>query len=350
MVTAIDIAGRKVGPGQPCFIIAEAGVNHNGDLELAKRLVAVASEAGADAVKFQTFKAERVVGATAPKAKYQMNVTDSTESQLDMLRRLELSREAHGELLIHCQERGVLFMSTPFDEESADLLDDLGIPVFKIGSGEITNWPFLEYVASKGKPMILSTGMSYLSEVDEAVRVVRGAGCDQLILLHCVSNYPADPADANLRAMQTMARAFQVPVGYSDHILGIEVALAAVALGACVIEKHFTLDRNLPGPDHRASLEPVALKSMVQGIRIVERAVGVISKVPTASEIANREVARRSLVAIQDIPAGLIIHQEMVAARRPGTGLSPKYLNWVVGRQTRIMIRANDFISLDMLE
>ena len=345
----IRIGNRAVGFGEPVFIIAEAGVNHNGDVELAKRLINVAAEAGADAVKLQTFKAERVVSATAPKAEYQLQTTDAVESQLDMLRRLELSLEAHRELQAYCQERGVLFMSTPFDEESADLLDELGVPVFKVGSGEITNWPFLEYVARKGKPIILSTGMSYLSEVDEAVRVIRDAGCDQLVLLHCVSNYPADPADANLRAMQTLAAAFGVPVGYSDHTLGIEVAIAAVALGACVIEKHFTLDRSLPGPDHRASLEPDELKSLVRGIRTVEAALGHGCKKPAASEANTAAVARRSLVAVQDIPAGTTLTEELIATKRPGTGLPPAMRPYLVGRTVRVSVPDGTLLKLEML-
>ena len=223
----LDIDGRRIGAGYPCFIIAEAGVNHNGDMKLARNLIDAAAEAGADAVKFQTFKAERVSSSSAPKADYQRQMKDPAESQLDMLQKLELTPEAHHELLNYCRKRSILFLSTPFDEKSVELLDEIGVPLFKIGSGEVTNRPFLEYIARKGKPIILSTGMSYLSEVDQAVRTIRAAGCDQLILLHCVSNYPADPADVNLRAMQTLAMAFNVIVGYSDHTPGLESALGA---------------------------------------------------------------------------------------------------------------------------
>jgi len=345
----VRIGERVLGPEQPCFIIAEAGVNHNGDVELAERLVDVAVEAEADAVKFQTFKANRVVSAAAPKAEYQLWTTDSAESQLEMVKRLELSPQAHRELQAYCQKRGVLFMSTPFDEGSVDLLDELGVPVFKIGSGEVTNWPLLKYIASKGKPVIFSTGMSYLSEVDAAVRVIRDAGCDQLVLLHCVSNYPADPMDVNLRAMHTMRTAFQVPVGYSDHTPGIEVALAAVALGACVIEKHFTLDRQLPGPDHRASLEPDELKAMVQGIRLVEQVLGSGRKVPAPSEADSIRVARRSLVAAHDISTGTVLTEEDLAIKRPGTGLPPAMQPYVVGRTARTAIPAGTLIRLEML-
>ena len=342
---AIKIADRSVGSGHPCFIIAEAGVNHNGEMELAKRLINVAVEAGADAIKFQTFKAELVVSSNAPKAEYQQQNTSVAESQLEMLQRLELSTEAQRQLQIFCQERGVQFISTPFDEESADLLDELGVPVFKIGSGEVTNRPFLEYIACKRKPVILSTGMSYLSEVDEAVRVICDAGCDQLILLHCVSNYPADPADANLHAMQTMAAAFQLPVGYSDHTPGIEVALAAVALGSCVIEKHFTLDKNLPGPDHRASLEPQELHALVAGIRNVELALGGGVKLPSKSEAHNRLVVRRSLAAACSISEGTILKADMLKALRPASGISPAFIQDVVGRTVRRPLVAGQLIA-----
>lgn len=349
-VEAITIGKRRVGADEPVFVIAEAGVNHNGDVELAKRLVDEAAEAGADAVKFQTFKAELVVSAMAPKAEYQLKTTDPAESQLAMLRRLELSPEAHRELQGYCQERGVLFMSTPFDEESADLLDELGVPVFKIGSGEVTNWPFLEHIARKGKPIILSTGMSYLSEVEEAVRVVRSAGCDELILLHCVSNYPADSADANLRAMQTMAMALHLPVGYSDHTPGFEVALAAVALGACAIEKHFTVDRNLPGPDQRASLEPSELRALVKGIRTVEVALGNGVKMPAGSESGNLLIVRRSLAAACDISGGTLLRLDMLKALRPGSGISPALTKKVVGRKLKQSLTAGQLIDWNDLE
>ncbi len=338
-----------VGDSYPVFIIAEAGVNHNGELDMALRMVDAAAEAGADAVKFQTFETHRVISAVAPKAEYQARTTGSAESQLDMVRRLELSAEAHYELLARCRERGVLFMSTPFDRKSVDLLDELGVPAFKIGSGEITNWPFLEYIARKGKPIILSTGMSYLSEVDEAVRIIRNAGGNQLALLHCVSNYPSDPADVNLRAMQTLAAAFQVPVGYSDHTLGIEVALAAVALSARIIEKHFTLDKNLPGPDHQASLEPHELQLLVNGVRIVEAALGHGRKQPAASEANTAAVARRSLVAAQDIPVGAVLTKDMIAIKRPGSGLPPAMYSYLIGRTARTTIPADALFTWEML-
>jgi len=349
-VKVVEIAGRKVGRGWPCFIVAEAGVNHNGDIKLAKQLIDEAVQAGVDAIKFQMFKAEGLVTAHAAKAEYQKETTKPAESQLEMLRNLELSSEAHRELHSYCSRYGKLFMSTPFDSESVDILCELGVPVFKVASGEITNWPLLKYIASKGKPIILSTGMSSLGEVDEAVRLVRGEGCDQLVLLHCVSNYPADPADANLRAMHTIESAFEVPVGYSDHTPGIEVALAAVALGACLIEKHFTLDRTLQGPDQRASLEPEELKALVRGVRVVESALGHGRKELRASEVATAHAARRSLVAAKDIPAGTQLTHELINIKRPGTGLPPTMLPYLIGRTLRIAVQADSILRFEMLE
>lgn len=345
MGNCISIGSHQVGPGMPVFIISEAGVNHNGSLEMAKQLVDAAVKAGADAVKFQTFKAEKVVSSHAPKAAYQKNTTDPAESQLDMVRRLELPYEAFRELKIYCDQCGILFMSTPFDEDSVDFLDSMGVPVFKVPSGEVINHPLLKYVAQKGKPLIMSTGMSYLSEVDEAIRIVWGTGNEQLVLLHCVSNYPADPSDANLRAIQTMATAFQVPVGYSDHTLGAEMALAAVALGACAIEKHFTLDRDLPGSDHRASLEPAELKAMVDGIRKIEQALGNGHKMPTSSEEDTRHVARRSLALREDVPEGALIQASMLTALRPAGGIPPNLVSHVVGREAARPLKAGTLLQ-----
>jgi len=252
----IQIAGRTIGPNAPVFVIAEAGVNHNGDLDLARRLIDAAVEAGADAVKFQTFEADRVASAVAPKAAYQLATTDRDQSQRDLLRTLELSPSHHRELQTYAERRGLIFLSTPFDLPSVALLTGLGVPAMKVPSGEITNRLLLDAIAATGLPVLLSTGMAYLDEVQEAIAVLHHGGISELVLLHCVTDYPADPADSNLAALQTLARAFGTPVGLSDHTIGIAVPLAAVALGACVIEKHFTLSRDLPGPDHRASLEP----------------------------------------------------------------------------------------------
>lgn len=351
MVTrkAIEIGGRCVGPGNPCFIIAEAGVNHNGSLDLARRLVDVAAQAGADAVKFQTFKAERLVAPNAPKAQYQLQMTDPGESQLEMLRRLELSAEAHRELMAHCKAAGVLFLSSPFDEEGADLLDEMGVAAFKVPSGEVTNLPYLAHVARKGKPMIVSTGMATLDEVEEAVQTISDAGNQQVVLLHCVSNYPADPADANLRAMATMAKACRAPVGFSDHTPGITVAVAAVAMGACVIEKHITLDRNLPGPDHGASMEPDELGALVQAVRTVEAAVGDGRKEPRPSEMNTASVARKSLVAAWDLPAGATLQEDMIVIKRPGTGLPSAMRSQLLGRRLRTAVPAGTLLTLEML-
>ncbi len=350
MVTTIEIGRYTIGANHPCFIIAEAGVNHNGDLKLAHQLIDAAKECGADAIKFQTFKAENLVTAAAPKADYQLQTTAATESQLEMLRHLELDAEAHRALLTHCRNKDILFLSTPFDEASADLLDSLGVPALKTPSGEITNLPYLDHVARKGKPMLVSTGMAFLGEVEAAVRTIESAGNAQLALLHCVSNYPADPADVNLRAMHTMSTAFGIPVGYSDHTLGVEVSLAAVALGACIIEKHFTLDRNLPGPDHRASLEPPELAVLARGIRIVEAALGSGRKEPSANESSTLAAARKSLVAAQDILAGTVLTQAHIAVKRPGTGLAPAMRDFLLGRKARVPINADSLLTMDLFE
>ena len=347
---AVQIGKKAIGPQEPVFVIAEAGVNHNGDLELARALVDLAVDAGADAVKFQTFHADRLATADAPKAGYQLKTTGDAESQLEMLRRLELSANAHRELDAYCRERGILFLSTPFDEEAVDFLDELGVPAFKISSGDLTNSPLLEHVAGKRKPVILSTGMSQLSEVIEAVSVLNAAGCENPVLLHCVSNYPADAADVNLRAMQTMRAAFDLNVGFSDHTEGMDVAVAAVALGACVIEKHFTLDRALPGPDHRASLEGEELRELVRSIRRVETALGSGRKQPAASEIETARVARRSLVAARAIPAGVSLKREMVVLRRPGTGFPPTALHTLLGRITVREIAGGAILEESMFE
>jgi len=334
----------KVENNSDIFIIAEAGVNHNGSIALAKQLIDVAAKANADAVKFQTFIAEEVVSTDAPKAEYQKQTTDVSESQLDMIRKLELSKENHRELMDYANHKNIMFLSTPFDQKSVDLLIELGVPLIKISSGEITNHPFLKYIAKKGLPIILSTGMSTLEEVAEAVSVIKEAGCKDLILLHCTSNYPARVEDCNLLAMKTMADAFDVPVGYSDHTPGIYVALAAAAMGACVIEKHFTLDMNLPGPDHRASLEPDELEEMERGIRLVEKALGSPVKAPVESELEVRGVARRSIVAKVDIPAGAVITEDMLAFKRPGTGVAPKDISTILGKKTRQFIKKDELI------
>ena len=345
----MKIANRHICEDSPCFIIAEAGVNHNGKIELAKKLIDVAADAGVDAVKFQTFVSEEVVSINAPKAEYQKKNTDVSESQLDMIRKLELSKDDHQCLIQYAKKKDILFLSTPFDKSSVDLLVELGVPLMKVSSGEITNHPFLKYVAEKGLPIILSTGMSTLKEVEEAVSVVQGAGCDSLVLLHCVSNYPARIEDCNLRAMETMAGSLKLPVGYSDHTTDIYAPMAAVAMGACVIEKHFTLHKNLPGPDHKASLEPNKLKQMVTAIRSIEKSLGSPIKYPVDSELEVRDVARRSIVAKVDIPRGTKITENMLSFKRPGTGLSPKDLGQVVGLKSKHDIKKDVLISLNDL-
>jgi N-acetylneuraminate synthase/N,N'-diacetyllegionaminate synthase len=346
----IHIGSRKIGSGEPVFIIAEAGVNHNGDLEIAEEMVDAAADAGADAVKFQTFRADEVVSASAPKARYQIENTGEGGSQLEMIKRLELSPDSHRKLIERCQARGIMFLSTPFDFPSADLLEGLSVPAYKVPSGEITNWPFLEHIASKRKPVILSTGMSYLNEVEQAVKVLRAAGCSELVILHATSSYPAAAASANLRAMQTLADCFHTPVGLSDHTTGIEVALAATALGASILEKHFTLDRSMAGPDHKASLEPAELRSLVRGVRTVESALGDGRKQPVPSEEDVRRVARRSIVACRTIPSGTLMARDLLAYKRPGTGIPPSRLKDVIGRKTTRTIPADTLIRFEDLE
>lgn len=328
-------------------IIAEAGVNHNGDLALALQLVDAAVEAGVDLIKFQTFNADRVVTTHARKADYQNKGSDVGESQHSMLRRLELTRDMHETLIGHCNSRGIKFFSTGFDVESIDMLLEFGIDSFKIPSGEITNLPYLRHVGHYGKPVMLSTGMSTLGEIEAALDVLAQAGTprSQITVLHCNTEYPTPMVDVNLRAMLAIRNAFGVAVGYSDHTSGIEVAIAAVALGAVVIEKHFTLDRNLRGPDHKASLEPDELKSMVTAIRNIELALGDGIKRPSASETKNKSVARKSLVAACAIGAGDIFSASNLAVKRPGTGVSPMRWDEVLSRRA-----TRDFMPDEMIE
>lgn len=339
------ISGRNIGDGRPCFIIAEAGVNHNGSLDLAKQLVDAAAEAGANAVKFQTFKASELISAAAPKADYQKTTTGSEKSQLEMVRRLEMPEEMTRAVADYAGARKILFLSTGFDQESIDLLDQLGVPAFKVGSGDLTALPLLEFIGSKRKPVILSTGMSHMEEVEAAVEALCSSGCPAVALLHCVSSYPADPRWANLRAIQTLKEAFNTPAGFSDHSLGNELAIAAVALGANIIEKHITLDNTLPGPDHRVSLTPNAFRNMVSAIRLVEAACGNGIKKPTPGEQNVREVARRSIVAACTIPRGTTITREMLAFKRPGTGISPAEWKSIVGKRSLRDIESDALIT-----
>ncbi|MEW6219123.1 MAG: N-acetylneuraminate synthase [Thermodesulfobacteriota bacterium] len=330
------------------FIIAEAGVNHNGDQELAKRLVVAAAQAGADAVKFQSFRASLLVTGRAAKAGYQQVTTGAGETQQAMLARLELPAAAQVELAALCQDQGIVFLSSAFDLASLRLLADLGVTIFKIPSGEITNLPYLRAAGALGRRMLLSTGMADLGEIEDAIEILTAAGTDRaaITLLHCHTEYPTAMADANLRAMVTMAAAFGLPVGYSDHTQGLECAVAAVALGARVLEKHFTLDRGLPGPDHRASVEPAEFASLVAAIRNVEVALGDGRKRPTEAELRNLPLVRKSIVASRAIRAGEILSPDNLTCKRPGTGLSPMRWDEVIGRPARREFAADEPIEL----
>lgn len=329
-------------------IIAEAGVNHNGDLTTAQRMVDVAAEVGADVFKCQTFSADRLVTRDATMAQYQQRNTGAEESQHAMLSKLELSRSMHEALIEQCQTRRIGFLSAPFDIDSVDLLVGLGQKRFKIPSGEITNLPYLRHLGRLGHPLILSTGMATLGEIEAAVEVIEAAGTsrEKLTVLHCTTDYPAAVEDVNLRAMVTIRDALGVAVGYSDHTLGIEVPIAAVALGAAVIEKHFTLDRNLPGPDHRASLEADEFRAMVVAIRNIEKALGDGIKRPVASEGLNKPIARKSLVAARAIAAGELFSAANVTAKRPGTGISPMSWDEIVGRKAPRPFDTDELIEL----
>ena len=330
------------------LIIAEAGVNHNGDLELAKQIVKAAANAGADLVKFQTFTAERLAIDSAPKADYQNQTTDQKQSQFAMLRQLELTAEMHEQLIVYCSKQGIGFFSTGFDLQSVDYLASLGADLFKIPSGEITNLPYLSHVGAFGKPLILSTGMATLGEIEAALDACEIAGTprSRVTVLHCNTEYPTPMSDVNLRAMCSIRDAFGVAVGYSDHTLGIEVPIAAVALGATVIEKHLTLDRNWPGPDHKASLEPDEFAVMVRAIRNIEQAMGDGIKRPSPSEAKNKPIARKSLVAARSIKAGERFTPENLTSKRPGTGVSPMRWDEVMGRTATRNYGADEMIEL----
>lgn len=337
------------------FIIAEAGVNHNGSEELALQLVEVAAKAGADAVKFQTFKAESLVAQGTATAEYQKQQT-GCDDQFAMLKGLEMSVQMHEKVLARCEALGIEFMSTPFDLDAADFLIGLGMTRLKVPSGELTNLPFIRRLAAFNQPMILSTGMATLEEVGDAIKAIRtvrqAEGFSEplermLTILHCTSNYPAKDVDVNLRAMQTLADTYQLPVGYSDHTSGIVVSVAAVAMGAQVIEKHFTLDVNLPGPDHKASLTPEELTQMVADIRRIEACLGDGIKAPKPAELPVRELVRRSLVLVEDKPAGAVLSEQDFVLLRPGSGIAPKEIENVVGRSLRVAKKAGSVLQWD---
>ncbi|MDK9694687.1 MAG: N-acetylneuraminate synthase [Sulfurimonas sp.] len=315
------------------FIIAEAGVNHNGSVELAKKLIDVAVEAGVDAVKFQTFKAEKLVSKNAGKADYQKETTDKKESQFDMIKKLELDLDTHKELIAYCKTKNTMFLSTPFDHDSIELLDDLGLEIFKIPSGEITNLPYLRHIGKLAKKVILSTGMADMGEIEDALDVLINAGTkkENITILHANTMYPTPMEDVNLRAMVTIGKTFDIAFGYSDHTLGIEVDIAAVAMGAVCIEKHFTLDKTMQGPDHKASLEPDELKAMVKAIRNIELSLGSGIKKPSKSETPNMQIARKSIVAKVTIKKGEILSEENLAVKRPGNGINPMRWDEIIG-------------------
>ncbi|MBO5207808.1 MAG: N-acetylneuraminate synthase [Lachnospiraceae bacterium] len=330
------------------FIIAEAGVNHNGNIDIARKMIDVAVEAGADAVKFQTFKAENIVCQNAQKAEYQLNNTKRDESQFDMLKKLELTEEMHVLLMKYCQEKNIQFLSTPFDMDSISLLEQIGMQTYKIPSGEITNYPYLCKIGSLHKKVILSTGMCELDEVKQAVAVLEEHGTTDISLLHCNTEYPTPMQDVNLKAMYTLKEEMNLPIGYSDHTLGIEVPIAAVAMGATVIEKHFTLDKTMEGPDHKASLEPEELKDMVCAIRNIEKALGNGVKKPTDSECKNRDVARKSIVAKRNITKGEIFSENNLTVKRPGNGISPMCWKDVLGRNANRDYKQDELIDINL--
>jgi len=363
----IKIGDRLVGDGEPCFIIAEAGVNHNGDVKLAKKLVKAAKDAGADAVKFQTWITEEVLTKNVEKAGYQKELTGNDESQFDMVKKLELSFDDYKDITEFCKREGIIFLSTPNDKQSADFLNKLGVPAFKIGSDDLTNIPFLQYVAKKGKPIIISTGMATLDEVREAYESIKNIN-EKIIFLHCTSSYPAAIETVNLRAIDTLRREFGTPVGYSDHTMGIDVTIVAVAFGACVVEKHFTISRSLPGPDHKASIEPDELKEMVYDIRNIEKRLsegesienilsgfkhvevmlGTGIKSPTNSEKDIMPFVRKCLVARANIRKGTVLTDNIVTIKRAGAGgLEPKHLSKIIGKKTKMDISKDEMITWD---
>lgn len=331
------------------FIIAEAGVNHNGSFHLAKKMIEIAAEAGADAIKFQSFRAKNIVTNYAPKAEYQKSNTPTNENQLEMIEKLELSDDEFIKLANICKSRNIKFMSSPFDLESIDFLDKIGMEIFKIPSGEITNLPYLKQVARKNKPVILSTGMADLGEIEDAIDILLSDGLerDDITILHCNTEYPTPFEDVNLKAIETLKRAFPgIKVGYSDHTIGIEIAVAAVAMGASVIEKHFTINKELDGPDHKASLDPLELTNMVQAIRNVEKAFGTGIKKPSKSEMKNLEVVRKSIVASRDIKKGEIFSEDNLTTKRPGCGISPMHWDMIVGKKAPRDFKKDDLIVI----
>lgn len=346
---SFEINGHTVGPGHPCFVVAEPGANHNGKLDMALKLVDVAADAGADAIKFQTFRAEEHYVRDTPQFSYLREIAPD-KSTFELIKGLEIPREWHAILRQHAEKRGILFLSTPSDRSAVDeLVDRHGMGAIKIASFEAVDLPFIEYCARKQRPMIISTGMCNLGDIEDFLSVLERCDNREVVVLHCISLYPTQPHQVNLRSMLTIADAFRVPVGLSDHTMGIEVPIAAVSLGACVIEKHVTLDRRLPGPDHPFALEPDELKAMVKGIKIVEAALGSTLKRMLPEEDEMARLGRRSIVAKVGIPQGTIIEADMLTTKRPGYGIRPKFLPVIVGRPARVTIHADQVITWGMV-
>ncbi len=350
MIKPVKIGDRYIGPGNPCFIIAEAGVNHNGCVKTAISLVDAAFDAGADAVKFQSFITDEIVSIRAPKAGYQVETTGAQKSQYDMLKALELNFEQHAKLKAYCDKLGLMYMCTPYDQKSAAMLNNLNVKAFKIASTDITNIPFLQYISIFNTPVLLSTGMSTLGEVELAYNTLKEHKLQNIIILHCTSEYPAPVDQSNLKAIITMQQAFQCPAGFSDHSKGLGVSPWAVAVGAAVIEKHFTLDREMQGPDHKASLEPDELSGLVSTIRDVEAALGDGIKRPMPSEISNKTYMQKSVVAKHNIPAGDVIKESDITCKRPGFGLSPSWFATIVGKKAAVDLTSGEILNLSSID
>lgn len=348
MKKILKIGRKQIGEKFPVFIIAEAGVNHNGSLAMAKKLVEAAKKAGADAVKFQTFKSEDLVTQSADMAQYQQKNTGKKESQLLMLKKLKLKNQDFIVLKKYCDQKNIMFLSTAHTKDAINFLNPL-MPAFKVASGDLTNIPFLQSVAKKKKPLIVSTGMANLEEIKEAVTAIKKTGNNKIILLHCTTNYPCPLEDVNLRAMLTLKKEFNIPVGYSDHTKGFWVSAMAVAMGAEILEKHFTLDKNLPGPDHKASLEPKELKEMVCRVREVEKILGSGIKKPTESEKKIVLIVRKSIIAKRYILRGQKITKDMLVIKRPGNGIEPKHFNKIIGKKAKKNIKKESLIRQDQL-
>jgi len=346
----IKIANKSIGNKQPCFIIAEAGVNHNGDIDLAKKLIDAAVEAGVDAVKFQTWITEDLVTKNAPKANYQLETTGGGESQFEMIKKLELSFEEFKVLKKYCDKKNIIFLSTPDEEKSVDFLQSIDVPAFKLSSGELTNFRMLKKIAKQGKPIILSVGMSTISQIRESIQILEDYGSNNIIILHCNVNYPTENKDVNLRVITTLKEEFNYPIGFSDHTMSVEVPVASVALGAMVVEKHFTLDRNMEGPDHSSSLEPNELKNMVEMIRSVEVALGSPEKIITESEMGNIGVMRKVIVASRDLKKGKILDSSDIVMKRAGEGLEPKHESMILGMKLTTSLLKDGAVTLEILE